>query len=793
MKNVPQVVVDAMDATERRPSLLFLLHITDVVTLRYVAGISAVTFPTAGDVYSPKMIQMKNVKQAIGGQIGRLTLKFDNTLRDMSAYAEHYTLPGKTLEIWRVYRNQLGNASYYEPVFYGIMEQPKFDGNVMSIAATSGLSLVRRSPARIYATLCPYVFGDSNCNRSAIGTVTCVDTVNPTYQFYDLARESEAAYTGVATDVPAGSPKKEFSMSAFAGQPSDCWNTKRLTWLTGNNTGESKTVDAFDGEKGVFTLDGDCTNDIVEGDNFALDDLWKDVMLTWTGGSNSGESGLVTSFIPIGVETTKAVTAVVPAAPRTEFIDDTLIGDGDDYYNGYRLKWVPAAANTAEVKQIVDFTSADGTIEVESAFDDDIVIGDPYVMTPGPQIMCADDPFTNSIAVGDTYILANVDITRAPLKQTGSATSTTDTTTLIDTNRTEEEHFWLNGSLEVTSVTEGITEKRSIIAFDATADKVTVDFPFSFTVTTGDFYTILAGCDKTWESCRHRVPADIVSFLVNGDFETGDLSSWHPDYGWADRTGDLYDGDWWIDDDQKGLDDGYATGQFVGLGLTKLTPSYREWGAIDKFRCWHSPYYGYYGWYGLWRHNPHSGAYIIDMGGAVNNVSDNRYATYSVHIDYAQPPSNKGLGIITTGLQDVKVVQYVAKSVDMETQDMFQAEASIYIPAASTISSVRLRLSAAYVDEPDKTFKTLGEVFFSIATRDAWQTEALSNMLTHSGREIAYILFEIFAQQLYGTIHIDDCSLQTDIKPKGPVHDNTRNYGGFPTILRLGDTGGLIG
>jgi len=131
---------------------------------------------------------------------------------------------------------------------------------------------------------------------------------------------------------------------------------------------------------------------------------------------------------------------------------------------------------------------------------------------------------------------------------------------------------------------------------------------------------------------------------------------------------------------------------------------------------------------------------------------------------------------------------------DIEPHGMFAAGASIYIPAAPTthVGEIWLYVTVAYTEEPDDAFKILGQVKCDTGIRDAWQDIRVDGMITHSGREIQFLFFELYAQRLNGNIRIDDCYLKTDNRPWGPSANNTKNYGGFPMIVRLGDTEGEV-
>ena len=132
-------------AQEKRPINLIILSL-GTGTLRYAAAKSNVTFPTGGNVYTAKAFTYGAVQTSLEGQISRVSIKLDNTQRDMMAYAAITPFKGMNVLIWKIYRDALGSAADYEEVFNGTMEEPGFDYNWIMIPATAGSGLVRKYP-----------------------------------------------------------------------------------------------------------------------------------------------------------------------------------------------------------------------------------------------------------------------------------------------------------------------------------------------------------------------------------------------------------------------------------------------------------------------------------------------------------------------------------------------------------------------------------------------------------------------------------------------------------------------
>jgi phage-related protein len=172
-KSLPAAVVTQIDATNKRPVLLFELYLAS--TLRFAAYKSNVTFPTGGNTYTAKAITTEGLTQSLEGQIERVTIKFDNVAKDMAAYANNESFFGKKLIIKRVYLDALGDASNYNELFNGLMEQPsEISREALTVSATIGKSLEKKALIAAYQKQCPWVFGGTECNTDGNADLTAL-------------------------------------------------------------------------------------------------------------------------------------------------------------------------------------------------------------------------------------------------------------------------------------------------------------------------------------------------------------------------------------------------------------------------------------------------------------------------------------------------------------------------------------------------------------------------------------------------------------------------------------------
>jgi len=73
------------------------------------------------------------------------------------------------------------------------------------------------------------------------------------------------------------------------------------------------------------------------------------------------------------------------------------------------------------------------------------------------------------------------------------------TLTLVDAALTEVDDYWNFGIIEI--VKAGILYRRNVFDFDAATDTVTLDVALPLTVDNTCVYSLIKGCDKTWDTC----------------------------------------------------------------------------------------------------------------------------------------------------------------------------------------------------------------------------------------------------------------------------------------------------
>ncbi len=262
-RGIPAQVLAQMDATQKRPVYLFELGLSS--TLRFAAYNTNITFPTAGNVYTAKNITVSGVSQSLNGQIGRITVKFDNVSRDMAAYANNESFKGKSLTIKRIYLDAVGDPSYYNEVFNGFMESPKdFSRHWVTVTATTGKPLFNKVLVFPYQRLCPWVFGGAECNT-----------------------DSNADLAALTASGTADSGSTTTLVHSGLTQADDYWNNGRITVIKGGTQYRRKIKD-FVASTDTLTFDVELP---VSVDNTTTYVLYKGCDKTWDSCQSSNAWG----------------------------------------------------------------------------------------------------------------------------------------------------------------------------------------------------------------------------------------------------------------------------------------------------------------------------------------------------------------------------------------------------------------------------------------------------------------------------------------------------------------------
>jgi hypothetical protein len=168
-RNVSSAVSAQLFARQRRPVNAITIHNLSGTTLRYSAAKNNYSF--GGQTYIAKAFSYGEVSTSSEGGVGRIEVKLDDTIRDMTGYADAANFEGRKITIWRFFRDISGTTDY-ETVFTGWAEKPKFDYNWMELPVVAETQISKRFPKRTYGILCDWVFGGTECNKDSLADLT---------------------------------------------------------------------------------------------------------------------------------------------------------------------------------------------------------------------------------------------------------------------------------------------------------------------------------------------------------------------------------------------------------------------------------------------------------------------------------------------------------------------------------------------------------------------------------------------------------------------------------------------
>ena len=149
----------------RRPIYLLEMQL-NAATLRFARSKTNIIFPAEdGYTFYARYFDVPDKSTNLEGQIGRITLKIDNTDDEMAAYAAAENFEGKIVNIYLVYRDALSDVTNYVDWFSGVLENPSsINHESLEVSAIEGSPLGDKAVNWEYNKLCPWIFGSVECN-----------------------------------------------------------------------------------------------------------------------------------------------------------------------------------------------------------------------------------------------------------------------------------------------------------------------------------------------------------------------------------------------------------------------------------------------------------------------------------------------------------------------------------------------------------------------------------------------------------------------------------------------------
>jgi len=170
-KDLAAGIITDIDRQEKRPRLLVTLQDANkFLTVRYALSQSNITFPNGGTTYTAKNMEFTDIVQSAEGQVQGVTVRLDDTLRDIAAFIDSFKFKGGNIKIWRIYLDMTtglapASGTQYNEIFDGQLDTPgTINYNWATFPANIGKPLKIRALNQSFSRECDHVFGDSECN-----------------------------------------------------------------------------------------------------------------------------------------------------------------------------------------------------------------------------------------------------------------------------------------------------------------------------------------------------------------------------------------------------------------------------------------------------------------------------------------------------------------------------------------------------------------------------------------------------------------------------------------------------
>ena len=167
MKDIPAAVLTAMEAGEGRP--INLGTIMTATPLRFATSSVNVSF--GGNTYTAWEVKVGTLTQKADQYIDSLTVKLDNADGTMEGYHLAESFFNKALIVRRIFRGTTSSSTYYDEVFYGVIEEITSDDTWLTVKATQGERTEKKGLISEFTASCRHLFGDTQCNQDGYASL----------------------------------------------------------------------------------------------------------------------------------------------------------------------------------------------------------------------------------------------------------------------------------------------------------------------------------------------------------------------------------------------------------------------------------------------------------------------------------------------------------------------------------------------------------------------------------------------------------------------------------------------
>ena len=164
-RDIPASLTSVVAADENKPIELYEIYSIGDATLYFAQAEDHVVFGT--QTYTAIGIRREPVRTSVELEVDELSVRIDNVDLAFSKRAIASDFIGRPLIVKKVFRENLGSATQYVPIFEGRMDEPTLDQQALTVRVRSWLdALHHQIPRRVFSTLCNYQLYDASCTVS---------------------------------------------------------------------------------------------------------------------------------------------------------------------------------------------------------------------------------------------------------------------------------------------------------------------------------------------------------------------------------------------------------------------------------------------------------------------------------------------------------------------------------------------------------------------------------------------------------------------------------------------------
>lgn len=237
-----------------QPIILISMTLTNATVLRYALFPADIEYDS--NTYTGIGGELGGISESSSMEIGEVKVTLNNINRVFSAYVcalNPTELRGATIEIFRVYAGLLSDATAFEPMWEGTLDEWSIDGKQFTMVIKDWIAtLWEEIPARMCYRACPWLFGGTYCTLTASATPGAGNYKQVTAQVADAGGSTTTLIDAARTEAD------------------NYWNNGQVTFTSGDNNGLSRVVKDFDNATATVTFEMPFPYEVAENDQYTI-------------------------------------------------------------------------------------------------------------------------------------------------------------------------------------------------------------------------------------------------------------------------------------------------------------------------------------------------------------------------------------------------------------------------------------------------------------------------------------------------------------------------------------------